>query len=101
MTIVLKGNQDVPAAAACRLALLDALLPDTTIVLDLDGVSDASFAFIQVIEAARLQAERVGAKLSLARPVCGALHEALGHAGFFDPPDRPDASFWTHGAVTV
>jgi len=92
MTTDIKGIQNLQAAAEWRAVLLDALRPEADVVLDVEQVSGADFAFLQVIEAARRQAERVGASLSLDAPARGALLEALTEAGFLHPADRPDAA---------
>lgn len=99
MTIVIISNTDVQDADTVRLALLDALRPHADVTLDITDEGEPSFAFLQVIEAARCQAESVGARLSLLRPAQGPLLAALGHAGLLDPSRPPACPFWTHGAT--
>ncbi|MBJ6122358.1 STAS domain-containing protein [Sphingomonas mollis] len=68
------------------------------IALDLSAVEDPDLSVIQLVEAARRQAARDGAVLTLAHPATGPLAALLDRAGFADLSPT-DTQFWFHGAA--
>jgi anti-anti-sigma regulatory factor len=99
VTIHFTGPQHLDAAAEARTRLLAAIGPDETVIVDLAGVTAADLGFVQVIAAARRQADITGARLRLAGPAPACIHDILARAGF--PADDPDHShFWTQGDLT-
>jgi ABC-type transporter Mla MlaB component len=69
------------------------------IALDLSGVSAADLSFVQLIESARLSAERLGGSVTLAQPAAGALRDVLERGGFLDGGCAAHTQFWTHAGA--
>ena len=67
------------------------------IELDLTAVTDADVSFLQLVCAARRQAERDGKSLRLAMPVHDVLAALLERAGFLTDIPSADQNFWFHG----
>ncbi len=67
------------------------------IELDLAAVTDADLSFLQLICAARRQAEHDGKTLRLAHPVHAELTALLERAGFLTDIPSADQTFWFHG----
>lgn len=67
------------------------------IELDLAAVTEADVSFLQLVCAARHQAERDGKSLRLALPVQDDLAALLERAGFLTDIASADRTFWFHG----
>lgn len=67
------------------------------IELDLAAVTEADVSFLQLVCAARHQAERDGKSLRLAHPVQDDLAALLERAGFLTDIVSADRTFWFHG----
>jgi ABC-type transporter Mla MlaB component len=67
------------------------------IELDLSAVAEADVSLLQLVCAARRQAERDGKSLRLAMPVHDALAALLERAGFLTDIPSADQNFWFHG----
>jgi len=67
------------------------------IALDTTAVTDADVSFLQLVCAARLQAERDGKDLRLAHPANGEVAALLERAGFCTDITSADHLFWFHG----
>lgn len=59
-----------------------------------DAIVDLSF--LQIVEAARLQAIEQGKSLSLLEPASGELRRALDRSGLLTAATTADRSFWLH-----
>jgi ABC-type transporter Mla MlaB component len=79
------------AELAAQLAQNDA------VELDVTEVADADVSFLQLICAARHQAERDGKALRLTRPASGPVAALLERAGFLTDIAPADQMFWFHG----
>lgn len=69
---------------------------DEKLELDLSNVNEADLSFVQLVEAARLQACQEGKALQLASPAPAALRALLERAGFLTAPSAEDLAFWFH-----
>lgn len=69
------------------------------VALDLSQVSAADLSFVQLIESARLSAERLGGSVTLAQPAAGALRDVLERGGFLDGACAARTQFWTHAGA--
>ncbi|MBX9455098.1 MAG: STAS domain-containing protein [Rhizobium sp.] len=76
--------------------LLAALSRSDAVELSIDKNSEADLSFVQLIEAARLQASRQGKALSLASPVEGSVLETLERAGLTTAMTSQSRAFWFH-----
>jgi len=68
-----------------------------TVELDVTAVADADVSFLQLVCAARHQAERDGKGLRLARPASDTVAALLERAGFLTDIAPADQIFWFHG----
>jgi hypothetical protein len=64
------------------------------IVVDTANAGDVDLAFVQLIESARLAANRQSKKLSLAAPATGALLDVVKRGGFAG--NESGSMFWLH-----
>jgi ABC-type transporter Mla MlaB component len=69
------------------------------VALDLSQVSAADLSFVQLIESARLSAERLSGSVTLAQPAAGALRDVLERGGFLDGACAARTQFWTHAGA--
>ena len=69
------------------------------VTLDLSEVSATDLSFVQLIESARLSAERLGGGVALAQPAAGALRDVLERGGFLDGACAARLQFWTHAGA--
>jgi anti-anti-sigma regulatory factor len=97
MTIVINGEQTVRTVGDLRERLLEALAPGAATILDIEEVSEADLAFVQLVESARRHAAAVGADLGLTASAPASVREVLDRAGF---PDA-DCPFWNQGVPTT
>ena len=65
--------------------------------LDLSAVAEADVSLLQLVCAARRQAEHDGKTLRLAHPVHAELTALLERAGFLTDIPSADQTFWFHG----
>lgn len=68
--------------------------------LDIADGATVDLSFVQLVEAARLHADRSGKHLSLAKAADGALLGVLDRGGFLDGMSAPDQQFWLHQGET-
>jgi multidrug resistance efflux pump len=88
----LRTAQDI--AGSLRQALTD----HQTVAVATDAITGADITTIQLLLAARKQAQAAGKSLTLAAPVSGPLRELLIQVGCLDSEGRglgPDGDFWT------
>ncbi len=83
-------------AVAAREALRHAFDAGGPIVLSIPEGADVDLSFLQLIEAARQQAETFSRPLSLDRPASGNLLTTLERAGFLTDAKPRDTEFWLH-----
>jgi anti-anti-sigma regulatory factor len=95
--IELCGNLSLASVAQAHEKVLSAFDQDLPIVIDLDGVTDADLALVQLVEAARTSASRRGRSLNLSAPASGPTRVVLERGGFLGAPDR--AAFWLQDTV--
>lgn len=76
--------------------LLSALSGSDAVALSIDNNSEADLCFVQLVEAARLQAARQGKTLSLTSPVEGSVRETLERAGLTTGMTSQSRAFWFH-----
>lgn len=79
--------------------LLDTFASDAAIELDASATAEIDLSFIQLLEAARVYAERDGKSIRLSKPAHPALAALLERAGFLTAPTADDVDFWFHGAL--
>lgn len=89
----------VRSAAGFRQALLDALEGEDQLDLDVSELTEIDLSFIQLVLAARAQAERAGKTLRLTAPAGPALTALLDRAGLLTELAPADRDFWFHGDV--
>lgn len=66
------------------------------VVLDLPAQASIDLSFLQLVEAARKQADLSGKSFSLARPVDDSVKAVLERAGFLPFDRAEDTRFWFH-----
>jgi hypothetical protein len=76
-----------------------ALKQDAPVLIDISGVTETDLTFVQLIEAARLQAAETRLTLALRHPATGAVLEVLQRGGFLDDEGSSRAKFWLQGAT--
>ena len=65
-------------------------------ILDIDEVAQVDLSFVQLVTAARKQAEDKAGRVLLARPASGDLYDVLKRGGFLDEMTPDAAHFWLH-----
>lgn len=73
-----------------------ALEKDPFLTLELNEGAAVDLSFVQLIFAARTQANRAGGKLSLARPTGRNVLSILERGGFLQDASAEDLEFWLH-----
>jgi hypothetical protein len=81
---------------AVRELILDFISKNTTAVLDIDEEAQIDLSFVQLVTAARKQAETKAGRILLARPATGDLYDVLKRGGFLDDMTPEAAHFWLH-----
>lgn len=76
--------------------ILDFLNKNPAIVLDIDEAAQVDLSFVQLVTAARKQAEARAGRVLLARPASGDLYDVLERGGFLDGMTPDAAHFWLH-----
>lgn len=82
----LKGEIDVTGAAELKRVLIEAISSGKEVQLDLAQASDLDVTAVQLLWAARREAERAGASFGVAGDVPGNIGRALCEAGFENFP---------------
>jgi hypothetical protein len=65
-------------------------------ILDIDEAAQVDLSFVQLVTAARKQAEDKAGRVLLARPASGDLYDVLKRGGFLDEMTSEAAHFWLH-----
>ncbi|WP_242095357.1 STAS domain-containing protein [Sphingomonas sp. CROZ-RG-20F-R02-07] len=87
----------IQSVADLHAELSDGLAAGADIVIDASPIRAADLSFVQLVTAARIEAERRGTALTLAQPANAVLTALLDRAGFTAQPDPASAHFWFHG----
>ena len=96
-TVQITGDAGLRAAQEIAASLSEALAAHDTICVATDAVTSADITTIQLLLAARKQAQGSGKSLSLAGAPAGALRDLLVATGCLTPDGRPlsdDGDFW-------
>ena len=75
---------------------MDSMKHSKTTILDIDEEAQVDLSFVQLVTAARKQAESRGVQLLLSRPAAGDLYDVLKRGGFLDEMTPDAAHFWLH-----
>ena len=94
----ISGDAGLRAAQDIAGSLRQALAGHDRVAIATEAITTADITTIQLLLAARKQAQASGKSLSLAAPPAGALRELLINVGCLDPEGRAlgaDGDFWT------
>jgi hypothetical protein len=94
--LTLPATLTIKNIVAVQELILDFLNRNTTAVLDIDEQAQVDLSFVQLITAARKQAEMKAGRVLLARPAAGDLYDVLKRGGFLDDMTPDAAHFWLH-----
>lgn len=94
--ISLPANLTLRTVVSTREAILAAIENHGDAVIDVPADSQIDLSFLQLLEAARIQAISAGNRIRLSRPADGALLDALRRSGFLEGMTAEDAQFWLH-----
>jgi hypothetical protein len=100
--LLLTGDITLQSVDSIHARLLE-MAGQPVVEIDCDGVTEVDLSLIQLIQAARVSAQRSGRTVVLARPATGALQQALHRGGFVGgDTDQPksDQAFWTQSVGT-
>jgi anti-anti-sigma regulatory factor len=86
--VLLAGQLTIATAQATQARLLAALQAERPVLLDCRGGTEFDVAFVQLLEAARLLAGRLGLAFHLAAPLPEGLRAVLAGGGFAPLPER-------------
>jgi len=90
---------DLARVDTLRERLLGALAEADHVTLDLSELATADLSFVQLIEAARIQAEREGKTIALAAPAPDAVARIVTASGMLWDERPADLQFWFHKEV--
>ena len=90
---------NVQSVSALHQALATDIAGSTETVLDISGVEDADLSFLQLVEAARMEASSENKAFNLAQPANASLTALLERAGFVGRMSAADREFWFHGEL--
>jgi hypothetical protein len=94
--LTLPATLTIKNILAVQELILDFLNKNTTTVLDIDEEAQIDLSFVQLVTAARKQAEMKAGQVLLARPATGDLYDVLKRGGFLDDMTPEAAHFWLH-----
>ncbi|WP_377294782.1 STAS domain-containing protein [Rhizobium sp. SG2393] len=92
----LPSHLTIRHAAAAHDALRQAFEAEGPIVLSVPEGAEIDLSFLQLVEAARKQADAFHRPISLDRPATGNLLATLERAGFLTEANARDTEFWLH-----
>ena len=95
-TADLAGPLTIRQAAGTRDAIRAAFDKDGPVVLHVADDAETDLSFLQLVQAARLQADTFGRGIALAKPAGGSLLATLERAGFLTAASARDLEFWLH-----
>jgi hypothetical protein len=96
MSLVLEPSQGLHNIAELHQALREVLMPGAEITIDASALEHCDLSLVQLLEAGRLEAARIGASFALASPVPACLLDTATLAGVAGAAPAPP--FWTTGA---
>ena len=94
--LTLPATLTIKNILAVQELILDFLSKNTSTVLDIDEEAQIDLSFVQLVMAARKQAEMKAGHVLLARPATGDLYDVLKRGGFLDDMTPEAAYFWLH-----
>lgn len=94
--LTLPATLTIKNILAVQELILDFLNKNTTAVLDIDEEAQVDLSFVQLVTAARKQAEMKAGQVLLARPATGDFYDVLKRGGFLDDMTPEAAHFWLH-----
>lgn len=94
--LTLPATLTIKNILAVQEMILDFLSKNTSAVLDIDEEAQIDLSFVQLVTAARKQAEMKAGRVLLARPATGDLYDVLKRGGFLDDMTPEAAHFWLH-----
>ena len=95
-SLTLPATLTIKNILAVQELILDFLNRNTSAVLDIDEEAQVDLSFVQLVTAARKQAEMKAGRILLARPAAGDLYDVLKRGGFLDDMTPDAAHFWLH-----
>jgi anti-anti-sigma regulatory factor len=95
-SLTLPTTLTIKSILAVQELVLDFLKKNSTTVLDIDAAAQVDLSFVQLVTAARKQAEARAGRILLARPATGDLYDVLKRGGFLDEMTPDAAQFWLH-----
>lgn len=96
-TVLVPASVTTASVSSFAAELASQLAQNDAIALDLTAVADADVSFLQLICAARRQADVDVKRLQLAHAADGIVADLLERAGMLSDIDPADHSFWFHG----
>ncbi|HSX76267.1 MAG TPA: STAS domain-containing protein [Shinella sp.] len=94
--LTLPATLTIKTMVSVQELILDFLNNNSTAVLDIDEAAQVDLSFVQLVTAARKQAEAKAGRVLLARPASGDLYDVLKRGGFLDEMTPDAANFWLH-----
>jgi hypothetical protein len=94
--LTLPATLTIKTMVSVQELILDFLNNNSTAVLDIDEAAQVDLSFVQLVTAARKQAEAKAGRVLLARPASGDLYDVLKRGGFLDEMTPDAAHFWLH-----
>ena len=95
-SLTLPTTLTIKSIVAVQELVWDFLKTNSTTVLDIDAAAQVDLSFVQLVTAARKQAEARAGRILLARPATGDLYDVLKRGGFLDERTPDAAQFWLH-----
>ncbi len=83
-----------------RIAIDRALADEGDVRIDIGELQTVDLSFLQLVEAARIDAAGRGKAIQLSHPATGPLADLLQRSGRFTRADAEDHEFWFHGELT-
>ena len=99
-TVLVPAVVTTASASPFAADLASQLAQNAAIARDLTAVADADVSFLQIVCAARRQAEQDAKDLRLAHPADGAVADLLERAGMLTDIDPADHTFWFQGDLS-
>jgi len=93
--LMIKNISEVHSEISLRMA------EGSDLTLDIPSDAEVDLSFVQLVEAARMDARAAGKTLHLAQPATGSVLKVLKRGGFIDSQSAEDAAFWLHSEVQV
>jgi anti-anti-sigma regulatory factor len=95
-SLTLPATLTIKTILSVQELILDFLNNNPAVVLNIDEATQVDLSFVQLVAAARKQAEAKAGRVLLARPASGDLYDVLKRGGFLDEMTPDAAHFWLH-----